>query len=245
MALATAPFLLTWPRALMRDRMWQWELVARTIGGGKTLGGAMPLARLDGGGLWSCSMQDVQVSTPDQIRAWRALSALLDNGATPVILEARDERAAPWPTTGSSGVTSTNDDGSTPSDGTLYTSDVISATLAADAALRATTLQITIEDAAALAGGEFFSILHDTYSHRLYRIGSVEQSGTSATVTIRPPLREATLAGATLDFDHPKCVMQLATPDAMDLMLNRRMFGQSSPRFIERLPPFSDADVVA
>lgn len=245
MALTTTPFLLTWPRMLMRDRMWQWELTARTITGGKTFSGAVPMARLDGGGLWTCTLQDVQVSTPDHIRAWRALSALLDNGATPVILEARDERAGPWPATGSAGLTATNDDGSTPGDGSVYASDVIAAALTADAALRATRLQISIENAAALAGGEFFSILHDTFSHRLYRIGAVEQSGTTATVTIRPPLREATAAGTPLDFDHPRCVMQLATPDAMDLMLTRRTFGQATPRFIERLPPFSDADVIA
>jgi len=178
------PHIISWPRVLQRDRRWTWELYARTLSGGRTLSGVTPAARLDGGGMWMASLGDVQVSTPDQVRAWRALAARLDSGATPVVLEARDENFAPWPLDANGQpVTAqseaTNSDNSTCDDGTSYVSDVISAETYAAADLRATTLRLRLNNASALKGGEHFSIQHDTFSHRLYRIGKVLNLGSS------------------------------------------------------------------
>jgi hypothetical protein len=331
------PNIIHWPRNLNRDRMWSWELMARTISGGRSLSGLMPQARVDGGGMWSATLQDVRVTRPDDVRTWRALAARLDAGATPFCMEMREPRLAPWPIVDGVPVTaqyeSENSDGSTCSDGTGYVSDVISAAVMAAAALRATALQIIIENAAALRGGEHFSIQHDTFSHRLYRVGKVTggdgrahtvqqvtftgspavisatghglvtgqavffrtggalppnlaadtiyyaapigddtfavaatpggttgspqvlidvsgaDSGTHRvvtggipTVTIRPPLREATAAGARVEFDHPKCIMRLAKPDAMDLPLELRFFGRATIPMIEDFPPFDLVD---
>jgi hypothetical protein len=58
-------------------------------------------------------------------------------------------------------------------------------------------------------------------------------------VGIRPPLREATAAAVRAEFDYPKCVMKLAKPDAMDLALERRIFGAPSVQFVEDFPPFN------
>lgn len=173
------PNIIYWPRNLNRDRMWKWELGARTLSGGRSLSGLTPVARLDGGGTWMAELGDVQVSSPDEVRTWRALAARLDNGATPVVLEARDERFAPWPLLDGFPVTgqyeATNSDGSTCSDGTPYVADVITANLVSNAALRATSLTIELSNHSALRGGEFFSIQHDTFSHRLYRVAKVTQ----------------------------------------------------------------------
>lgn len=320
------PNIIHWPRNLQRDRGWQWELGARTVSGGRSLSGLMQTARQDGGGMWQATLSDVQVSTADEVRAWRAVSARLDSGATPICLEARDAKFAPWPGSSVDQLESTNSDDSTCSDDTSYVQDLISAELKTAAALRATSLTLILENAAALRGGEFFSIQHDTFSHRLYRIGSVtkvddrdhtvkqmtvtiaspgvftvtshgfvakqqvyfrtsgalptglsvdtlyyvlstsltsdtfkvstteegtalntsgSQSGTHRvvtggfpTVTIRPPLREATAAGTRVEFDYPKCIMKLASPDAMDLALERRLYGSATVKFIEDFPPF-------
>lgn len=320
------PHIIYWPRNLQRDRMWTWELGARTVSGGRSLSGLMPVARTDGGGMWMATLGDVQVSTDDQVRTWRAIAARLDSGATPIVLEARDENFAPWPASGFAQAEATNSDDSTCSDDAVYVSDVIAAEVKTAAALRATSLTLILENAAALRGGEYVSILHDTFSHRVYRVGKVEkidtrdhavkavtvtiaspcvftstahglvakqqvffrtsgalptglsadtlyyvlstdltantfkvstteegtavntsgsQSGTHRlitggfpTVTIRPPLREATLIGTRVEFDYPKCVMRLASPDAMDLGLELRTFGRSTVRFVEDFPPF-------
>jgi concanavalin A-like lectin/glucanase superfamily protein len=171
------PNIVWWPRILARDRLWKWELAARTVSGGRSLSGLMPTARLDGGGMWMAELGDIQVSTADQVRAFRALAARLDSGATPVVVEARDERFAPWPLSGGVPVVdqyeSTNSDGSTPSDQSSYVSDVITASLVEEAALRATSLRMRVENASQLQGGEHFSIQHETFSHRLYRIAKV------------------------------------------------------------------------
>jgi hypothetical protein len=324
------PNIIWWPRVLNRDRRWTWELAARTLSGGRSLSGLMPVARLDGGGMWMASLGDVQVSTQDHVRTWRAIAVRLDSGATPIVLEARDERHAPWPLVAGVPLVAeyeaTNSDGSTPSDQTTYVSDVVQCEVAAGAALRATSLMLALENAQALRGGEHFSIQHDTFSHRLYRVGKVTkvdtrdhgvkavtvtiaspavfsctshglvenqavylrtsgalptglsaltlyyviaagltadnfrlaataggaaintsgtQSGTHRfvtgglpTVTIRPPLREATIAGTRVEFDNPSCVMRLLQPDGMDLELDRRIYGQASVKFCEDFPPF-------
>lgn len=320
------PNILYWPRTLNRDRMWTWELGARTISGGRSLSGLMPTARLDGGGMWMATLGDVQVSSEDHVRTWRAIAARLDNGSTPIVLEVRDERISPWPGSSTDQLEATNSDDSTCSDDTVYVSDLICAELKTAAALRATSLVLILENAAALRGGEYFSIQHDTFSHRLYRVGKVTkidtrdhavkqvtvtiaspgvftaaahglvakqqvflrssgalptglspdtlyyvlstdltantfkvsaaeegtaintsgtQSGTHrlvtggfATVTIRPPLREATVAGTRVEFDYPKCVMRLAAPDAMDLPLERRIHGRGNVKLVEDFPPF-------
>jgi hypothetical protein len=321
------PSLLHFPEFLMRDRRLTWELTAPAMSGGRTLSGVAPAARLDGGGLWMCTMQDVQVSSSDHVRTWRALASILDGGATPVVLTVRDKRFAPWPGSQTDQYSSENSDGSTCSDGSPYVNDVIDAEIFAAAGVRDTQLIVNMNNGAALSGGEYFSIEHDTFSHRLYSVGAlakldtytpkmseitvtiaspgvftwtnhglvanqrvhlttfgslptglaartayyvvgasittntVQLSATPAgiaintsgsqsgrhrahaggihTVTMRPPLREAVVAGCRVEFDYPKCAVKLATPDAMSLALERRFHGQANVKFIESFPPWT------
>ncbi len=232
------PSILEWPEMLMRDKRLTWALSGQSASGGRTLSGAVPRVRLDGGGLWMATLADVQVSTPDQVRVYRALEARLDGGATPVVLSRRDVLFYPAPLDAfGSRVTSysdaPHDDGGYFDDGTGFYTPTVSATAAA-AALRATTLTVTITVGSALKGGEVFSIEHDTFSHRMYTVAKVDGSD----ITIRPPLREAIVAGTRLEFDYPKCVMQLAGTSEMDLPLELRTYGQTTVKFIESFPPW-------
>jgi len=231
----------------MRDRIWSWNLAGTAISGGRALSGVHPFGRFDGGGYWVATMQDVQVSSSDNIRAWRALRTLLDGGVTAMAVEARDVYAAPWPIVGGAPLISADtatDDDVTLDDGSLLAGNVISATLGADAALRATTVQINFASAGSttngLRGGERFSIQHTTYLDRLYEIGTVSSLGSgNYSVTIRPPIREAVSAGATCEFDYPRCIMRLADPAAMDLAQQRRLYAQASVKWVESFPPFA------
>jgi hypothetical protein len=232
------PSILHWPPLLDRDRRLVWALAAGTASGGRTISGAEPKARLDGGGVWIAGMGDVQVSSADQVRCWEALSAVLDGGATPVVMTCRRERFTPWPGSVTDPYEATHSDDAPFSDGSVYVSDVVLASVYEAAALRATTLKIAIAAGAALRGGEYFSIEHETFSHRMYKIGGVVEGSGYTELTIRPPLREAVAAGTRVEFDNPKCVMQLATPDAMDLPLDMRFHGQASPKFVESFPPW-------
>lgn len=237
------PHIFYWPRILNLDRMWSWEIAGGTRSGGRALSGLMPSMRLDGGGYWTAALSDVRVNQTAQVLCWRALTARLDGGAAPFVMEMREPRFPPWPTVSGEVVTeqyqSTNSDGSSCSDGTGYVSDAILASLVEAAPLRSTTIKVAIASGAPLQGGEHLSIQHDTFSHRLYRVGRVTVDGDgNSLVGIRPPLREATAAGTRVEFDYPKCIMKLATQNAMDLPLELRFFGKASPKLVEDFPPF-------
>ncbi len=130
-------------------------------------------------------------------------------------------------------------DDSSFSDGSLYDNSMISATLAAAATLRATSLTVSIVAGDDLHGGEYFSIDHATNRWRLYRIRTATKNldGTWA-VTIRPPLREDVLTGVALEFDRPKCVMRLAAVDSMDATFEQAWYGTQAAMFVEAFPPF-------
>lgn len=235
--------MLVFPRLLMRDRRWTPELVAKTASGGKTLSGVVPIVRVDGGGLWALTMDEIQASTEDQVRTWRAIEAMLDGGATAMVVPMREERFFPAPTVSGARLLSneaTNSDDSPLDDDTPYEGSVVNAVLQEGAALRATSIKITISAGAALRGGELFSIRHPVHLDRTYRVASVTAQNNSYTeVTIRPPLREAVTLGTWCNFDYPCCVMQLAEPSAMRLALERRFHGSGSITWVESFPPFS------
>ncbi len=232
--------LLEFPRSLMRDRRWQMDLVAKSATGGRSFAGPMPTVRMDGGGVWMLNIGDVQVSTQDNVKAWRALGAMLDGGATDFIVPVREELMVPVPviydSNGNRIYRLLDEDG--------FESEMISATLASSAALRATSLTIDIDTSdVELRGGEMFSLEHPTHSHKAYRIGLVtdNEDGTWD-VNFRPPLREAADAGDKVQFDYPKCVMRLADPQVMDLTLERREFGQGRMSWVEAFPPYNELE---
>ncbi len=226
------------PKVLCRERTLEWTLGAKTISSGQTGLDALPLARTDGGGLWSAALSSVALTTADLVRCWRALDMLADAGAQPIVMPNIDRVFAPWPIVNGKPLRSYGDvhhsDTSPFSDGSGYYQPVIAAKLTTAAALRATTLTIAISYGSALRGGEHFSIEGPIYSFRMYRVRTAVYNGDgTATITIRPPLREAATANTVLDFDRPKCVMRLAQSDAMRLGLELRRYGTPNAAFVE------------
>lgn len=228
------PTLLTFPRAALRHRTWSWELTARTASAGRSLSGASSIVRTDGGGAWVFSMAGVHVVNEPGIRLWHALSALLDGGARPVAMPVRQR----FPISPAISL-ATNSDDSTLDDGGRYVTPGVLSVLQGNAGLRATRLSITYSGAS-LVAGMMFSIDHPVHRHRLYRIAQVDDGGGGVqTITIRPPLREAATSGTLLEFGDPHCVMQLATPDGMDLVVKERNYGNPSLKWVETFPPFA------
>lgn len=234
--------LPVFPHNLMRENSILFELTAQVISAGTTASGVMPLTRTDGGGIWKATLSDVPLMTADHVRAWRAFAATCEGGATPIILEMCDKRYAPVPIVSGHPLTSASvphSDDSVHDDGTPYDGFVAGAVIGDGYALRSTSILILLDNDVMLRGGEHFSIDHgDPLSHRLYRVASVIQTDDGPLCEIRPPLRAGVNLGTTLNFDHPKCVMRLATPDAMDLALTQRKFGNPSASFVEAFPPY-------
>src|SRR5690606_29591421 len=115
------------------------------------------------------------------------------------------------------------------SDGSEYQGGVIDVTLASNIPLRGTTAMIAIHVAHEIQPGQHFSI-----DERLYRIRTIEHLGEgAATITFRPPAREAAMIGARLEFDFPVCRMRLASDSEMDLALDYGRWSFPSLNFIE------------
>lgn len=195
-----------YPFDLLPPASERWRLTGVTLQGGVTISGAPTIARTDGGGFWTCWMNEIELVTRQQIKAARALEAVLDAGVTPIIVPAFEWVFSPK--------TVTHADGTPFSDGSYYQSSPVNAVIAASAALRATVLDVTFVGGIPLEAGERFSLNHLTKGKRLYTVGRVlESSGPNLRIEVRPPLREATAAGTDMDFSTPGCVMRLGNPD--------------------------------
>lgn len=215
------------PTCLFAPNGTEAYIERRTISGGTALSGAETLIGTDGGGRVAAEFEDFDLDDPETAIAWDAIDAYMDGGLRAMIVPLCD--AVHQPAFSYAGTP--HSDGTPFSDETLYQTPGTDVTLAADAALRATVIQI---DIAALNGNPlgWFSIDHENWRHRCYKVAEIlAQTETTATISIRPPLREATVAGTPLDFASPRCVMRIDG----EMRAPRNMgFAEGQPiRFVE------------
>lgn len=198
----------------------------------------MPLMAMDGGGLWGMEFGDIQLTSANLRRAWRAVSAACGGGVNKLVVPYCDPVHQPWPIVDGEPLTSydsiPHSDDTYFSDGSGYYQNVIVATTVGDADLFDTQIVMDFTYGGPLLGGEHFSIDHPTVRHRIYRVTGVEinDSGNSI-VSFMPPLREDVESGTEIDFDEPKCVMQPASPNALDLTLDIISIGRPSMQLVE------------
>ena len=210
-----------------------WDIAGNTMTAGVASGATVD-ARSDGRGYWTASLNNIQFVDRIDALLWRAIRQLCNGGATPIVVPCRDDAFAPFPTDDTDLIATTFDDGTGFDDGTEFSDTVIDIICDA-AALGATSLNITIHNAAPLQGGEKFSINHPTtFGWRLYEIATVTLTdSTHATITFNPPLREAVAAGTQLEFDQPRCTMKLVNAGSMDLNVKTWPFSLANVKFVE------------
>lgn len=234
------------PRALLRERSHAWNLLGVAQTPGQTAATAANIVRSDGGGFWSCMMADVSLSGRkgldlgrDRQRnatlLWRAVRQYCDGGVRTIVVPRNDALFRPWPAGLAQGVSSVpHDDGALFGGDVGYYQSVIDVEVASAAALRAVALDVAINYAGELIGGESFSIEHPSMGWRLYEIATVESDDAdAASITFLPPLREAVTIGTALEFDRPRCTMRLSTPKSMDLTVAPWTFNNASVDFVE------------
>lgn len=218
--------------------------VAKTPG--RTMSGIMPVSRSDGGGLWAFERSGIPIRNRTDEMAWNALQAHLADGARPIIVPFCHKRIMPAPIVGGARLYTLDDvpydeDDIPHDDDTDYETEVVQAIVASSVGRRSPTLQIVMTVGDALIGGELFSIDHTVLRDRLYRIVTAELvSGVTYQCTIEPPLREAVIGSTPVQFDLPRCVMQLSGAGAMTLPLNLNRFGGGQVSFIESFLPIPD-----
>lgn len=236
------------PRRLLREKSHSWNLVGVAATPGQNAQSVAPIIRSDGGGFWSCSMSDVSLSGGNGLKGrdrqkittllWRAVRQVCDGGVNAIVVPRNDTLFRPWP----AGVAKTvlsipHNSGSFFNDDAGYYQSVIDISCGA-ASLRATSLNVIINFAGELQGGESFSINHPTMGWRLYEISTVDMdTETTGTIRFNPPLREAVADGTALEFDRPRCIMRLVQPSSMNLSVVPWTFNQASVDFIEAPPP--------
>jgi hypothetical protein len=223
---------LMWPDAVLRPQNVAFDLAPRTLAGPSSVSGFTQVVASDAG-IWKAKFGSVVINRRQHVLAFRAIDALLEGRMTPILVPlCRGYQPVPVGAV-DAGLYSQvpHSDDAFFDDGSGYVSTVIEVTASADAAARAVSVPVDIGYAGEIEPGQHFSI-----GERLYRIrGITFASPTSATLSFRPPLREAVTAGDRLEFDNPVCRMRLASDDAMNLELQLRRFGSPSVEFIEDL----------
>ena len=218
------------PTCLFAPNEFQADLDLRTISGGEALNGDEDLIATDGGGRVFVAIGGTFLKEANVALAWRALDAYLDGGARAIIVPFCDGRHQPW----AASVSTTHSDDTTFSDETEYSQSGAHGVIAADSPLRATTIQLKELDLPRdLLGGEWLSINHPTMRWRAYRIAEIleyDADAGTATISIRPPLREAITVDEDAEFAKPRCTMRveggLPSPTSMG-------YASGSARFVE------------
>jgi len=223
-----APVL--WPIGILKPQSVTFEIAARTLAGPSSVSGVSQVVASDAG-IWKATFTNVILNTRnrEQVLVFRALAALLEGRMNPVLVplcRAYQPYAPEWK--GFYEPVPHSDD-SPFSDGSEYRGTVIDVTLASNIPVRGTTANVTITLVHEIQPGQHFSI-----GERLYRIRTVTPTGpNSATITFRPPAREAATIGTKLEFDDPVCRMRLASDGELDLPLARGTWTYPTINFIE------------
>jgi len=219
-----------WPIGVLKPQSVTFEIAARTLAGPSSVSGVSQVVASDAG-IWKATFANVITNTRkrEPVLAFRALAALLEGRMNPILVplcRAYQPYSPEW-----QGLYEPvpHSDGSPFGDGSEYQGTVIDVTLASNLPVRGTTAMIAIHVAHEIQPGQHFSI-----GERLYRIRTIEHTGEgAATITFRPPAREAALIGTRLEFDFPVCRMRLASDNEMDLALDYGRWSYPSVNFIE------------
>ena len=212
--------MIVWPWRLLMSSSPKTRLSGQVQSGPPSLSSLTQTARTDGGGFWMSDLTGIQLLCPDQVRACRAWSAMLDAGATEFVLPLWDLAQAPRPYAGGTMMLP----GSPAPSNDYFNQDpsfgqpLMVAVVSGARALRSTTIAIAIQRGSQLRGGEYFSLNHPTLGWRLYRVGQISGvTGSTYTCSIRPPLREAVADQLAVEFDVPRYQAKIAPGKADDL----------------------------
>lgn len=222
---------IRWPIGVLPARSVAFDIAPRNLSAPANIYGVSQVVGQDAG-IWRATLGDIVVRNRAAVIVFRGIATELEGRLGKILVPlCRGYQPLPDGATASASKPLPHSDGTFFSDGSGYVTNLSSVTLAANAPLRATTLSISIALSGPIEPGQHFSI-----GERLYRVKAASYiSPTTATLTIRPPLREPALAGSDLNFDDPVCRMRLATDTEMDLSLEMRRFGNPTVNFVEDL----------
>lgn len=203
------------------------DIERRTVSGGQALSGDEDTIQTDGGGRVFCEFAEAYLDDPEVALDWRGFSAASDGGQTPMIVPLGDIRHQLV-----GNIYAPQGDGDSEDD---YPPTNENVTVAADAPLRGTLLNLTVRYLPApVRKGMWLSIDHPLMRWRSYRISEVvSRSGQAVSVRIRAPLREAVAADTPVEWANPRCVMRVEGEMRSPTNFG---FAEGSVRFVEHFP---------
>lgn len=200
------------PLALLAPGTFQMWPTGTLIGGGAALAGPGQTVDWSAGGWWSGELGSIRVSKPDQHRTLRALLMHAAHGGE-IVMPIIDDPQRPMEDPSLPMGSARFNDGSTFSDGSVFTSRRIVFDLAEDAREGDTEILIRREagESRPLLGGEYWSFDHPEAGHRAYCIEGLDGENASGVRTVQfgVPLRTDLKAGAFADFEAPRLTMRL------------------------------------
>lgn len=203
-----------WPHDLLIPAEVRPNLVPFTRTGGRSLGGTKPAVRTDLG-YWSIDYVGLLLHSRAQLRTWEAIKDILSGSSGRIVIPVWSHQTAPRiGATGSYEASPEvpHDDDTEFSDDTEYEQGDIAVVAEAAAPIGVTQIKLRI-----LQGEDDLSGVLFSYNHALYRTGQVlEVDGDIWTVRISPSVMAEIPAGATLEFDLPTCLCNLADDRGMD-----------------------------
>lgn len=220
-----------WSKALLPQSV-MFRLKPMNTRGPTTFSGKTQVVGTDAG-FWVAKLTNFVIRTPDHIREWRAMIADLQGGLNDLVIGPFDCRQTPRyrglpPIIGDI----PHSDGSLFTDQSGYSQSTIRVSLVKGAALRATQLTLSIDQAGELKRGMYFTIwtiVGEAVLPRMYLITKPPLiSDDEAVVTFLPPLRVAVKATDTVDFADPVTLMNLSDDDQGELNINLRRFSSPS-----------------
>lgn len=208
-----------WPRRELPFGKVQFDRASRNTAGASDIFGGSQIVASDAG-VWRATYSDIIVHQQgtDRILLWNAMGGLLEGRLNSIVMPVHVKGRRPLPDGLTDAMIDASEsipfsDGSRLSDGSGYANVWIDTRLWNGAARRATTLTIQKVACGTIQPGMRFSI-----GDRLYEVRTVVSQGeVLASVTVRPPLREAVAKGERVNFAFPVCRMRLASDAEMDL----------------------------
>lgn len=225
---------LIFPRTILAPGSVSFKPRGLNIVGPPGFSGQSQVAEVDSG-YWIAGYSAVSLVSTQQLLTYRGLSFSLKGAFNPILVPVYDYGQAPWEMNGGTPIMSVPDsacdDDEVCDDGEGFENLAIGISLSNNVEAGDNMIPLTIETSVRPRSGQFFSI-----RERLHIIlRSLDVATDEMRVIIWPPLREDTLSGHYLDFDHPVCKMRLPDESGADLTLPLMWQGRPDMVFVEDL----------
>lgn len=232
--------MLTWPDGFRPQRGGRPIYVPRNTAGTIALSGFTQVIAADAG-TWKFVYENIFINGWQDIQLWDTLALRIEGRLNPFLVKvcegSRQPQIIGGPIPSYIDIPHSDDalfaaQSGGPTGAPGYAQPGAAATVFHNAARRATTIELKIEQGQALQSGQFFSI-----GDRLYQVRAVvtpmNPTNKRMTVNFLPPLREAATAGDLVVLDRPVCKVRLATDNAMERILDANRSGPLSVTMLE------------